>query len=140
LIATPDISPVKVNRTGEQREKSGGEISRERETPSEGKIVRKGDLTTLESQRILEEIEISKLLREELKKQDQSLASASSFLNVVCGGTSKDKGSQKTGEIQGKPSGSKVGVIAYLTKEQLEAKYLEKQRVIRIIAAKSLLE
>jgi len=140
LIVTPDTSPVKVNRTGDQREESGGEISREKETPSEGKIVRKGDLTTLELQRILKEIENSKLLREELKEQDLSLASASSFLNVVCGRTSKNKGLQKTREIQGKPSGSKVGVIAYLTKEQLEDKYLKKQRVIRIIAAKSLLK
>jgi len=79
-------------------------------------------------------------LREELKKQDLSLASASSFLNVVCGGMSKNKGVQKMGEIQGKASGSKVRVIAHLTTEQLEAKYPEKQRVTRIIAAKSLLE
>jgi len=140
LIATPDISPVKINKTRDQQEGRGGEVRGEIEAPSENKPVRKGDLTTVESQRILEEIENSKLVREELKKQDLALGSASSFLNVVCGGTSKDKGSQKTGEMQSKSSGSKIGAIAYLTKEQLEAKYMEKQRVIWIIAAKSLLE
>jgi len=137
---TPDPSPVKVNRIGVQHEESGCEISREKETSSECKIVKKGELTTLESHRILEEIENSKVLREELRKQDLSLASASSFLSMVCGGTSKGKGSQKMGELQGKSPGSKGGVIADLTKEQLEAKYLKKQRVIKIMAAKSLVE
>jgi len=88
----------------------------------------------------MEEIENSKLVREELIRQDLSLASASSFLSVVCGGSSKEKGVQKIGEAQGRASGSKVGAITPLTKEQLEAKYLEKKRVTRIVAAKSLLE
>jgi len=60
LIVTPDTSPVKVNRTGVQQERIRGEISGEKEMPSEVKLVRKGDLTTLESQCILEEIENSK--------------------------------------------------------------------------------
>jgi len=51
------------------------------------KPVEKGDVNTLDAQRLMEEIEKSKLLREELIRQDLSLASASSFLSVVCGGS-----------------------------------------------------
>jgi len=140
LIATPDLSTVKRNKSGVQHDESGCEISGERKASGECKIVKKGELTALESQRILEEIESSKVLREELRKQDLSLASASSFLNVVCGGASKSKGSQKTGELQSTSAGNEGGVIAELTKEQLEAKYVEKQRVANIMAAKPLVE
>jgi len=94
LIASPETSPLKLNRAGNQHQITGGAISGEKESSSE---------------RIVEEIDKSTLLQDELRRP--SLASASSFLSVICGGTSKDKGVKKTGEVQGRASVSKLGAI-----------------------------
>jgi len=47
---------------------------------------------------MIKEIEVSEMLQEELRKTDPTLASASSFLNVVTGGAGRKKGA-RSGEV-----------------------------------------
>jgi len=64
-----------------------------------------------ESQRILQEIDGSKLLQEELIRRDPSLASVSSFLSTVCGAVSKDKNVKKKGERKNQESDVRSGIM-----------------------------
>jgi len=95
--------------------------------------------TPTESHRILKEIDGSKLLQEELIRQDPSLASVSSFLSTVCGGGTRDKNIKKKDEAKNKEADTEIEIIPLSVQTRSEARYMEKQHTNRIVAAKSLL-
>jgi len=73
-------------------------------------------------------------------RRDPSLASVSSFLSTVCGGALKDKNVKKKEEAKSRVAESKTGTIPSSTQTRSDARYIERQRLTRITAAKSLLE
>jgi len=110
--------------------------------PQEGEttVVETKQVVVTERRLILTEIEKSKLLRDELMRQDPSLATVASFLSTVCGrlteestGKDRDDDKIKTTESKGAPS---LG----LSQPRTDAKYIERQRLTQITAAKSFLE
>jgi len=110
---------------------------------------------------MIEEIDVSTLVRNELMRTEPHLASAASFLSVVSGGASRNKLEQKTEAMVERSSdvayAGSVDVAAdaaVMTTETIadvgaavpsgpspwEIKYAERRRVTRITAAKSLLK
>jgi len=92
-----------------------------------------------EYNKLLEEIDASALVQEELRKTDPNLASVSSFLSVVTGAAKRKGGVKEAEDEPIAEAGAKVastGIVALLTPS---AKYLEQQPKTRIVAAKSLL-
>jgi len=94
-----------------------------------------------EYNRMIDEIDSSALVQEELRKTDPNLASASSFLDVVTGGGTKRKRSVKeAGDVPATQGGDvpvATKVVDVLPPPSV--KYLEKQRTTRILAAESLI-
>jgi len=82
IVETPVIS---VREVEADTRKVTSEINRVADKIIKKRIVvRPGKEVTAESQRILKEIDGSKLLQDELMRRDPSLASVSSFLSTVC--------------------------------------------------------
>jgi len=139
-VSTSMIShlDLKTNETvGENTDK----ITQAEKGPSKAKIAgtASGKVTT-ESQRMMDEIDGAKLLQDELIRRDPSLASISSFLNTVCGVTAPRK---KTEGIEGanvRVTEDKERTAVISTKTRAEEKCLEKQRIKRILVAKTILE
>jgi len=99
------------------------------EDSNEGEAMALGakGICIVERRCILSEIEKSKSLRDEMIRQDPSLATAASFMSTVCGGpTGKEMRTGVEGEKESQP--------------QPEPKNVERQQLARITAAKSLLE
>jgi len=94
-----------------------------------------------EYNRMIDEIDASVLVQGELRKTDPTLASASSFLDVVTGGGTKRKRSVKEAEDVPATEGGDVPVATKVVDvlPPPSAKYLEKQRTTRILAAESLI-
>jgi len=93
-----------------------------------------------ERRRILTEIEKSKLLRDELVRQDPSLASAASLLSAVCGRPTEENIDEKRDGERIKAVDPKSAPILEMIQPRTDTKYVERQRLTRITAAKSLLE
>jgi len=89
---------------------------------------------------MMKEIDDSKLLHEELIRRETSIASVFLLLNTVCGGTAREKKAEKTDEANIRITENRVMSVTLPTKTRSEAKYIEKQRVTRILVAKTLLE
>jgi len=116
-----------------------------------------------EFNRMMNEIDASALMQEKLRKIDPTLASASSFLSVVTGGAGRKKNAQavkvaavaaevvrKKAKGAGLVTDEVENVRAVVTgvetasttlpgQQQPTARYIEKQRTTRIVAAESLL-
>jgi len=96
--------------------------------------------------RLIAEVDASELVQKELRRTEPQLASASSFLNIVSGGTSKDKNKLLTDEALDRPAyvptdvssvvdASRAADVALEGQSQRESKYAERMRVTRITAA-----
>jgi len=98
---TPD-TPGKVvtpttTGTDKSRKAIGGADKERTGTDTDERAGRKIDVTPRsvvlsDFNKMLDEIEVSEMLQEELRKTDPTLASASSFLNVVTKGAGRKKG------------------------------------------------
>jgi len=93
-----------------------------------------------ERRRILTEIEKSKLLRDELMRQDPSLASAASLLSAVCGRPTEGNTGEKRDDERIKAVEPKSAPTLETIPPRTDPKYVERQRLTQITAAKSLLE
>jgi len=92
-----------------------------------------------EYNKLLEEIDASALMQEELRKTDPNLASASSFLSVVTGAAKRKRGVKEAEDEPIADVGAKVAPTGTAALPPPSVKYLEKQRKTRMVAAKSLL-
>jgi len=103
-------------------------------------IVGAREIGVVERRRILSEIEKAKLLRDEMIRQDQSLVNVAAFVRTVCGGpTEKEMG--KVGKTdQKQTTEQKVETILSPSQTRMEEEHVERQRLTRIAAEKSLLE
>jgi len=164
-VAAGSAVPTPIPNAGEE---SGGSDPRERGDPEilskkevNAKTLRSPrNVVLAEFNRMMEEIDVSNLVRKELIRTEPHLASAASFLSVVSGGASLSRVEQKTGVTVQRPSAvvcagiANVEVDAAVTTTEIIAgvgaavpsrpslwdiKYAERQRLTRITAAKSLL-
>jgi len=90
--------------------------------------------------RILRDVDKAELMREEIARTNPEFASVSSFLGTVCGEshmTAKDKVSGESGVEETSAEGGKRNTERSIQQEQ---RYIERQRLTRITAAKSLLK
>jgi len=140
IVSTPIVSHLEFKITEKPGENTG-KISRAEKKSSNEKVAGAPcDKVVTESQRMMNAIDGSKLLHEELIRREPSLASISSFLNTVCGGTAREKKAEKTEEANIRITENKVTSVTLPIKTRSEMKYMEKQRVSRILVAKTLLE
>jgi len=110
--------------------------------PKKGEVTVVGtkEICVAERCRMLTEIEKSKLLRDELIRQDPSLATVTSFMSTVCSGpTLKNTGKDRVDD-KIKATNPKGATTPGQSQPRADAKYVERQRLTRITAAKSLLE
>jgi len=70
---------------------------------------------------MLKEIDTSKLLQEELVRQDLSLASVSLFLNIVCGGSTESMSAKKKEENKAKLTVSKAAIVPVFNQPRTDA-------------------
>jgi len=94
----------------------------------------------MEAQQILKEIDATVLLQQELMRSDPLLASASSFLSVVCGGERKSTDDKNISEANVKMARPAKRVPPTIDRPPMSARCVEKQRVIRITVSESLLK
>jgi len=140
IVSTPMMTQIDFEVTKKVGE-NAGEINRvEKDSSNEKVACAPCDKGITESQGIMNKIDGAKLLHEELVRREPSLTSISTFLNTVCGGTAREKKSEKTEEANVQILGDKEMSVILRIKTRSEAKYLEKQRVTRILVAKTLLE
>jgi len=92
-----------------------------------------------ESQQMLREIRNAQLLHEELMRIDPTLATASSFVSTVCGGRVSKENTEKSKDGGAKKSPVVNSVISDVVKPVMSAGVIEKQRVTRILVAKTML-
>jgi len=145
IIETPVVQQMEVEADTESRNvtRDGGSVGKVggEDQVIETKIV-VGPVAegSMERQRILQEIDRSKLLQNELIRRDPSLAFVSSFLSTVCGGGSKDKNRVKKDKEQNKVGEIVIGSIPPPIQPRLDARHIEKHHTTQIVAAKSILE
>jgi len=111
-------------------------------TPVVSKVVgARRSVVLAEYNRRIDEIDASALMQVQLRKRDPTLASASSFLDVVTGGGTKRKRSVKEAGNVPATEGGDVPVATKVVDvlPPPSAKYLEKQRTTCILAAESLI-
>jgi len=94
----------------------------------------------MEAQRMIEEIDVTVLLQQELMKSDPLLASASFFLSAVCGGERKSRNDKNISDENVKMAGTALRVPPTIDRPQSSARCVQKQRVIRITASELLLK
>jgi len=94
----------------------------------------------LEAQQMVREIDNAKLLQQELIRRDPSFASGSPFLDTVCGRVMNDRVIKETGRAVGEVGDGVVATSTGPTQTQMGARVIEKQRMMRILVAKSMLE
>jgi len=140
IVSTPIVSQLEFKIT-EKAGVSTGEINRAEEESSNEKVAGAPcDKVITKSQRMMNEIDGSKLLHDELIRSEPSLASISLFLNTVCGRTASEKKAEKTEEANIRITENKGTSVTLPIKTRSEAKYMEKQRVLRILVVKTFLE
>jgi len=139
IVLTPRISVAAVESRVVISTEANKEITIVEELSAAGTGVATGKAKLTESQRMIKEIDATVLLQQELMKSDPLLASASSFLSVVCGNERTNKNETKTNDENVRMTGTVLCVPLPTNRPQPSARYIEKQRVIRITAAESLL-
>jgi len=118
------------------------DAARSRDNPDEGEVTVSGvnEICVAERCRIMTEIEKSKLLREELIRQDPSLATVASSMSTVCGGSTVETTGKDRVDGEIRAADPKCATTPGQIQPRTDAKYVERQRLTRITAAKSLLE
>jgi len=121
IIEAPVISTREEEVNTELR-KLPSETNKDDNRPMEERtVIGARKQTPTESQRILEEIDRSKLLQEELIRREPSLASVSSFLSTVCGGGTRDKTVKKKDEARSKEADTEIEIIPLSVQTRSEA-------------------
>jgi len=92
-----------------------------------------------EYNQLLKEFEASTIAQEELRRSEPSLASVASLHEVVTRGVEEGKRLEKEGGALSQPIGAGTAELAVDEASRAKAKYNARQRMIRVIAAKSLL-
>jgi len=103
------------------------------------KNVTPGSVVFAENNKMIEEIDASALMQDELRRTDPNLASASSFLSVLTGGTKRKRSVKESENVTVTETETKVVSTKLAVVQPPSVRYLEKQRTTRIVAAESLL-
>jgi len=106
------------------------------ESMKETEVVEAKNAKDAECKRMLDEIDKSKLIHDELVRQDPSLASVSSFLNIVCGVSTGGKTAQKKEEDKAKVMAGRIVPIPVFDEVRTSAEDSERQITVAEVLSK----
>jgi len=140
VVESPIILPVVTTPVNMEISMSGSGGSSGETREGREKVPTPRSVVLAEYNQLLKEIEASTMTQEELRHSEPGLASAASFHEIVTRGVEEGRRLKKNEGNLGQSLVTRIAETTVGEAARFQAKYNEKQRTIRITAAKSLLE